>query len=303
MQIKKNMKILIVGLVKNQQIKRLKEEGKKRGHNIDGCYSRDLSLYSKKGLFKPILTNLDIGSYDLIYLWAMSKRRWEWYTASYFLNKTKQTVVVNSKNIDPNYLYILSPSMDYLKQMEDDLPFPASAVILSKKSVKKVIDNFSFPVILKLSGGKQGRSVFLIKTQKELEKKIDENKDLSHFFVIREYIPNDGDIRVFTVGYKSIGAMKRTPRKGDFRSNISQGGIGAEFNLDNNSEIKVLAERISRITKTEIAGVDIMIHKETKKPYILEINPGPQFMGLEKYTSANAALEIIKYFENLNKSE
>ena len=293
------MKILIVGLVNNLQIKRLKEEGNKRGHNIDGCYSRDLSLYSKKGLFEPALTDLDIGSYDLIYLWAMSKRRWEWYTASYFLNKTKQTVIVNSKILDPDYLYFLSPAMDYLKQVEDNLPFPASAVILSKKSVSKVINNFSFPVILKLSGGKQGRSVFLIKTQTDLEEKIDENEHLNQSFVIREYIPNDGDIRVFTVGYRTIGVMKRTPPKGDFRSNISQGGMGAEFNLDNNSEIKILAEKISRVTKTEIAGVDIMIHKETQKPYILEINPGPQFMGLEKYTKTNATLEIIKYFEEL----
>jgi len=293
------MKILVVGLVNNPQIERLKEEGNKRGHKIDGCYSKDLSLYSKKGLFEPALTDLDIASYDLIYLWAMSKRRWEWYTALYFLNKTKQTVIVNSKIIDPNYLYYLSPAMDYLKQVEEDLPFPASAVVLSKKSVKKVIDNFSFPVILKLSGGKQERSVFLIKTLEDLEKKIDENKELSHFFIIREYIPNDGDIRVFTVAYRTIGAMKRTPPKGDFRSNISQGGMGAELNLDSNSEIKVLAEKISRTTKTEIAGVDIMIHKETNKPYILEVNPGPQFMGLEKYTKVNAALEIIKYFEEL----
>ena len=170
-----------------------------------------------------------------------------------------------------------------------------------KKSARKIIDKFNFPVILKLSGGRQGKSVFLLKTLVELEEKIDENKHLKHYFLIREFIPNDGDIRVFTVGYKAIGAMERTPPRGDFRSNISQGGRGAEFDLNNNFEIKELAEKASKLIKTEIAGVDIMIHKETKKPYILEINPGPQFMGLEKYTKTNVALEIIKYFEEVVK--
>jgi glutathione synthase/RimK-type ligase-like ATP-grasp enzyme len=119
--------------------------------------------------------------------------------------------------------------------------------------------------------------------------------------VIREYIPNDGDIRVFCVGYSAIGAMKRTPPKGDFRSNISVGGSGTEYDLSKNPKVKEIAEKFSRVMELEIAGVDVMIHKDIGEPYILEINPGPQFMGLEKYTKTNAALEIIKYFEFLYK--
>jgi ribosomal protein S6--L-glutamate ligase len=134
----------------------------------------------------------------------------------------------------------------------------------------------------------------------EIEKIIKENKEISPSFIIREFIPNDGDIRVFTVGYLAIGAMKRIPPEGDFRSNISLGGTGENYELEKYPKVKLLAEKAAEITGTEIAGVDIILHKETGNPYILEVNPGPQFTGFEKYTGVNAALEIIKYFEILH---
>lgn len=293
------MKILIVGLVENPQVKRLKEETKKKGHTLDGCHSWDLSILAKNDSFKPILKDKDITSYDLIYLWATRKRRWEWYTTAYFLNYKYKTKIVNHKIIDREYLMNLSPVSDYLKQVEQNLPFPKSAVILSEEGVEEVLEEFSFPFILKLSGGRQGKGVFLIEDKITLLEKIEEFNDTNQAYILREFIPNDGDIRIFCVGYKAIGAMKRIPPEGDFRSNISQGGKGEEYDLDKNPEIKTLAEKISEMTKTEIAGVDIIIDKETKKPYILEINPGPQFTGLEKFTSTNAALKIIEYFEKL----
>jgi len=294
------MKILIVGLVKNNQLKRVKEEGEKRGHIVEGCYARDLSILCNESEFKPILRGKEINEYDLIYLWAVGKTRWEWYSTVRYLNEKYGTKIVNGKIIDPSYLYYLTSAVDYLKQIEEDIRFPKSAILFSSKRIDDVINNFDFPLILKMSGGRQGKNVFLLNSQEELVKKIQDLKEEKNAFVIREFIPNDGDIRIFTVGYKAIGAMKRIPtKKGEFRSNISQGGRGERFDLKKYPEIKEIAEKMSKITRTEIAGVDIMIHKKTGEPYVLEINPGSQFTGLERYTGVNAALEIIKYFEKV----
>ena len=294
------MKFLIVGLVKNEQLDRLKEEGEKRGHQIDGCYTSELTIRAGRNRFDPTLRGRPLNDYDLIYLWTVGKRRWEWYTAVNYLNKKNKTVIVNKKIIEQDYNYYLSSASDYLKQFEANLPFPESAIVFDEKSVDSVIENFKFPLIVKVAEGRQGKGVFKVESVEELKNKIKELKEISPSFVIRESIPNDGDVRVFTIGYKAIAAMKRTPtREGEFRSNISQGGKGEVFDLTSWPETKELAEKISYLTRTEIAGVDIMHHKETNQPYILEINPGPQFVGLEKYTKANAALEIIKYFESL----
>jgi RimK family alpha-L-glutamate ligase len=295
------MKFLIVGLVENDQLTRLKEEGQKLGHEVNGCYAAELTIRAGRNNFDPTLRGNPI-DYDLIYLWTVGMRRWEWYTAAYVLNQIKGTKIVNRKIIEPDYLYYLSPAMEYYKQFRNNLPFPASAIIFDSKSVDSIIENFQFPLIVKTSAGRQGKGVFKVESIEELKNKIKDLKNISPSFVIREFIPNDGDVRVFTVGYKAIAAMKRIPTKeGEFRSNISQGGRGEKFDLENNSEIKSLAEKLSELTRTEIAGVDIMIHKETGQPYILEINPGPQFTGLEKYTGVNAAQEIIKYFQTLCK--
>ena len=292
------MKFLVAGLVKSPQLARIVEEGEKRGHTIEGCYAAELTIYTDGGEFTPTLRGRSFEEYDLIYVWTVGKRRWEWYTAMLYVNEKYGTKIINAKVIDPAYNYYLSPAIDYLKQQKEGLPFPASAVIFSAKSVDSVIDRFSFPLILKTAVGRQGKGVFKVDTKEELVEKVKGLSEVSPSFVIREFIPNDGDIRVFTVGYKAIGAMKRTPStKEEFRSNISQGGVGSEYDLKSNPKVQEIAEKLSKLTRTEIAGVDVMLHSETGDPYILEVNPGPQFTGLEKFTSTNAALEIVKYFE------
>jgi len=295
------MKILVVGLVKNDQLGRLRKEAEKRGHSADGCYTSELVIETGNNFFTPTLRGKSLESYELIYIWSVGKRRWEWYTAALYLREKFGTVIVNQKCISPEYNFYLTPAIDYYLQVKTNLPFPRSAIVFSASSVDSVIQGFNFPVILKTSGGRQGRGVFKIEDINELKAVVRKLITASPSLVIREFIPNDGDIRVFTVGYKAIGAMKRTPtREGEFRSNISQGGRGEKYNLDSNPKVREIAQKASRVLATEIAGVDVMLHKETGEPYILEINPGPQFTGLEKYTGVNAAGEIIKYFESLH---
>lgn len=296
------MKILVVGLVKNPQLFRLQEEAAKLGHVVDGCYASDLIIQASSKQFEPILKNKNLSDYQLIYLWTVGKRRYEWYLAASYAHKKYATIIVNKKVIDPAYQYYLTPASEYEKQTENGLNYPDSAVIFNYAGFGIVKAQFSFPLIIKTSTGRQGRGVFKVNSTEELRKIIKENGKDSPAFIIRQFIENDGDIRIFTIGYKAIGAMKRTPKIGDFRSNISQGGAGGNFDLSKNPEIKNMAEKISQLTRTEIAGVDIMIEKNTGKPYILEINPGPQFTGFKKYTGINAAAAIIRYFESLKKN-
>lgn len=295
------MKILIVGLVNNPQLDRLKQEAEKKGHQLDGCYSSDLTITTSPKRFAPSIKDKNILSYDLIYLWAISKRRWEWYTVAQYLHQKKGTKIVNQKILDPSYLYYLSPASDYLKQFQNQLPFPKSTIIFKAKAVNSIIENYSFPLIVKGSTGRQGKGVHKVNSITELKTAIlqGSQQNPSSSFIIREFIPNNGDIRIFTIGYKAIGAMKRTPKSGDFRSNISQGGSGENFDLSKHPQVQQIAEKLSRLTQTEIAGVDVMLHQKTNQPYILEINPGPQFTGFEKYTQTNAAQKIIEYFESL----
>lgn len=293
------MKILIVGLVNNIQIQRLSEEAKKKGHSVVGCYTKDLAIFGFGEKFDIKVRGESIEDYDLIYLWAVGKRRFEWYTAALYLHQKFGTIIVNKKAVDAKYNYYLTPAIDYLRQTQEGINYPKSIVAFTTNNLDRFLKEFSYPIIVKRSNGRQGKGVYLVDSKANLQKVTEEILQEDNSFVIREFIPNDGDVRVFTVGYRAIGAMKRTPKSGDFRSNISQGGMGEKFDLEKNPKIREIAEKLSEVMQTEIAGVDIMIHKLTGVPYVLEINPGPQFEGLEKYCKVNAAGAIIEYFENL----
>ncbi|OGM18542.1 hypothetical protein A2686_02995 [Candidatus Woesebacteria bacterium RIFCSPHIGHO2_01_FULL_38_10] len=295
------MKILIVGKVTSGQTNRLKEEGGRRGHIVDNCSSYDLIIRTAKNFFKPAVGGLDLQKYNLIYLLTVGERKWEWYISCDYLHKNFGTKIVEFKMIDPAYKVYFTPTSELIKQIELGIRFPKTSIVLSIKTLREALKDFNFPVVIKNSYGQRGLGVSKVNSYKEIKRVILKDK-ASVSFQIREFIPNDGDIRVFTVGYRAIGAMKRTPSQGDFRSNISRGAKGESFDLNKNSDIREIAEKLSRINHTEIAGVDIMLHKKTHRAYVLEINRGPQFRGLEEFTGVNAALEIIKYFELLYES-
>lgn len=299
------MRILLVGYKNGYQATRFTEESKKIGVEIVGINTTQLILEFTDNSFKYSLRGCDyrLEDFDLIYLGVSGdKRRWEWLLVCDYLSSKYGVKVVNKKFIDTNYNVYFTPASEYQKQVENNISFPNSTVIFNKNSLKFVKDKLEYPLIVKVGApgyGRKGKGVFKIEDYGELKKLVDDTKEFAHKYILRQFIPNDGDIRVFTVGYKVIGAMKRTPKKGDFKSNISQGAKGSEFDLTYRKDIIQMAETMSKITKTEIAGVDVILDKNTKKPYVLEVNSNPQFKGLEQYTKVNAAKKIIEYFVSL----
>lgn len=289
-------KILVTGLKNGWMIQRFVEEGKKLGVEVDGCFAKDLVLKGDGKSFNAYINQTQLSNFDLIYLCTgiETKFRFEWYAASSYIVKNTKTKIVNDVAIDPAMNYHPAPAWFYLKQSENTLPYPETYVIYHHKNVSLAAEKLGYPLILKIGNVHQGKAVFLINSEQEAISVINDNPD--QFYTLRKFIPNDGDIRVFCVGYKAIGAMKRIPKEGEFKSNISQGGHGEKYDLEANLAIRELAERAARVTKVEVAGVDIILDKNTGDPYILEVNVGPQFEGLEKYTGVNAAKAIIEYF-------
>jgi len=294
------MKFLLVGVKRNPQVARLREEAEGKGHFLEGCYTSELTVSFINGKVDASLRGKSLQDFDLIYLWTLGKRRWEWIEVCKFLSGNFGTVVVNKSWIEEGEkIYNPSCLRSFFIQARKNLPFPRTYLVFSTKSLGFFLKNsdFTFPMIVKSGEGRQGKKVFKVLDEDMLLKVVGILEKEKAPILIREFIPNDGDIRVFTIGYKAVAAMRRIPPKGDFRSNISVGGRGKEFDLKGNPRIKEIAEKASKYLGVEIAGVDIMIDKRNGKPYILEVNPGPQFMGLEKYTQKNIANKIINYFE------
>ena len=88
------------------------------------------------------------------------------------------------------------------------------------RQCRNITTDFSFPFIAKTPrGSAQGRGVFLISSQAELDAYLSLNRPA----FIQEYLPISGDIRVVVIGFEPICAYWRLPAQGNFRSNLAQG--------------------------------------------------------------------------------
>jgi len=279
------MKFLIVGQKRTGQIRRLRIEAKKLGHAVDGCLASDLIIESGSGVFNVYANKENLSDYDLVYLCAgvEQKRRFEWYVAVDYLKKHFKTKIVNEMVINPSFRYYPVQSWFYLKEFEVGIPFPYTFTIYSEESLLKISKRLYYPLIVKISEMHRGTGIYLAKSENEVKIIIRKNKNCT--FLLREYIPNNCDIRVFTIGFKAVGAMERKPKPEKRRI----------YNLHEHEDVSDLAQKAVKISGVEIAGVDIITDKNTNKNYLLEVNIGPKFSGLEK-CGINVAHEIIKYF-------
>jgi RimK family alpha-L-glutamate ligase len=161
-----------------------------------------------------------------------------------------------------------------------------------------IVDNMiGWPCVVKVISGSYGEGIYLCENKTSFKKMMEfvGNLDTPKILLVQEYIdakPGE-DLRVFVIGGKVIGAMKRHAPEGDFRANISAGGRGEPFEV--NSEIDYLAREAARICGLDIAGIDLLFDKNGYK--ICEANSAPGFEGFEKYCGINVAEHIAEYIK------
>jgi ribosomal protein S6--L-glutamate ligase len=113
--------------------------------------------------------------------------------------------------------------------------------------------------------------------------------------VLQEYIRESKgrDIRAIVVGTRVVAVMRRTAKKGEFRSNLHRGGLGVKVKLDRRYSLAAVSA--SRAMGLEIAGVDML--EGTSGPKILEINSSPGLEGIERASGVDVASAIVQHAE------
>jgi len=151
------------------------------------------------------------------------------------------------------------------------------------------------PLVIKLLEGTQGIGVVLAETKKAASSVIEAFYGLGNNILIQEYIKEakGTDIRAFVVGGKVVGAMKRTAKEGEFRSNIHRGGTAEIIRLTKSERETAIAAAASM--GLTVCGVDMM--PSDRGPLVLEVNSSPGLEGIEKATKKDISGEIIIYLE------
>lgn len=281
------MKILILSRTQRYYAtRRLAEAARKAGHKVKLVDPLKYTLVSYKLDKQPDVVIPRIGNIALEYSLAL----------------VKQFELAGVKSINKSEsIYLAKDKFVSLQVLQKNgLPIPETLMVRNKALLKKAVRRLGgLPIVLKLLRGSQGIGVRLAKTTKELFAYAESTWALDHDFIVQRYYPESRgeDIRIIVIGNDVIASMKRYPRKGDFRSNIHQGGWAERIKLS--SSYKTLAGKAVKALGLDIAGVDII---ETKSgPLIIEVNASPGFEGMEKVTGLDIAGKIISFTVSRNK--
>lgn len=113
------------------------------------------------------------------------------------------------------------------------------------------------PFVMKDNTGAAGRNVYLVSSAEQMEEVINENKKTK--FLFQEYIEasKGKDIRLYVVGTKVVGCVRRVASGDDFRANISLGGRGEDVDVP--QALKDEAASIAKELGLQICSVDYLI--------------------------------------------
>jgi len=150
------------------------------------------------------------------------------------------------------------------------------------------------PLIIKVAKGTHGNGVVLAETAKAAKAVMQAFYVEGVSFVVQEFIKESAgtDIRAFVVGNKVVASYKRQSLDDDFRSNLHQGGEGVVVKMT--EEERHTAIKAARAMGLPVCGVDMM--RSDRGPLVLEVNSSPGF-GIEKITGRNVAEKIVEYIE------
>ena len=137
---------------------------------------------------------------------------------------------------------------------------------------EKLGDKFIFKAI----DGSTGEDNYLITSQAQLAEIVAGN--VGRHFIAQEFIANDSDLRLLVVGGEvRLVIERRRHDDSTHLNNTSQGAAASLVSLEKiDPKLHRMALKAADIMNREIAGVDIVLEKDSRKPFLLEVNASPQ---------------------------
>lgn len=147
-----------------------------------------------------------------------------------------------------------------------------------------------YPMVIKECRGSFGWQVYLAQDRKAAVQILVEHAPSP--MLLQAYVggPEGADVRIYVVGGRVIGAIRRhNPH--DFRANVASGGI-AEAYAPTPGEAQ-LAIQAAAALGLDFAGVDLLPGPDG--PLICEVNSNAQFHGLAAKTGVDVAGAIFSH--------
>jgi len=153
--------------------------------------------------------------------------------------------------------------------------------------------HLSFPMILKCLSGSCGDAVWKVDSPEDMLRQLPAIRAIAKEtpIVFQEFVSSSSgrDLRIVVANGKIVSGMMRIASTG-FKANFHQGGRVRK--VDVSPELAEMAIKVARVSKLDIAGVDVLMGSD--KYLICEVNSSPGFEGLERASRVNVAREFIQ---------
>jgi len=271
---------------------RLVEAARKRGHTVQVCDTLKFSMHLEKGrpmvhykgrpFERPDAVVPRIGA-SLTFYGCAVVRQFE-----------QMGVFTLSGS------HAIGVSRDKLRSLQmlsrHSVGMPSTAFVRTRDQVEDAIAEVGgAPVIIKVLEGTQGVGVILAETAKTAQAIVETLQMVQQNVLIQKFVAEAAgtDIRAFVVGGKVVAAMRRTAKKGEYRSNVHQGGHADAAELP--PAFERTAINAAQIMGLRVAGVDML--EGHSGPQVMEVNSSPGLEGIEGATGVDVADAIIEHLE------
>lgn len=178
-----------------------------------------------------------------------------------------------------------------LARLESEgLKVPPTWVGESASEALGAFERLGGDVVIKPLFGSEGRGLVRVSDLELARRAVFMLERLDSVIYMQSYVEHEGfDVRAFVIGGRILGAVRRYPALGQWRTNLSLGGRAEAARLD--EEARSLAVRAARAVGARVAGVDLLPGRDGW--YVLEVNAVPGWKGLKEATGIDVAAEVL----------
>ncbi len=172
------------------------------------------------------------------------------------------------------------------------LPVPQTWVGESANEALDAFGRLGADVVVKPLFGSEGRGLVRVSDYELARRTFQTLARLGAVLYVQRFIKHPGyDIRAFVLGDRVLGAIRREATGGDWRTNVSVGGVATKFKLDDETE--ALALRAARAVGARAAGVDLLPDPKSGGLVVIEVNAVPGWKALSAATGIDVARLLL----------
>jgi ribosomal protein S6--L-glutamate ligase len=155
-------------------------------------------------------------------------------------------------------------------------------------------------VVVKPLFGSEGRGLVRVSDLELARRTFRTLERLGAVLYVQRTVRHPGhDVRVFVLGGRVLGAIRRHAACGDWRTNVAVGGRAERMALD--SETEALALRAAQAVGARMAGIDLLPDLDTGRLVVIEVNAVPGWRALSEATGVDVAAEILAFLRDARR--